>query len=297
MAVSRNDAGVGFRVRSRVLWTTGALVAAALTLTNGCGGTVSLGEEHRRGRGLDSGVFAEGGSTGISGGGDIGRSANARCGDGILQAGESCDTNSLGGQTCSTLSMGRSAGSLRCTGSCTFDTSSCVTQGNQPPFGAGGAPYGTGGFRNGGGGQTSYPIEAGPPPGPILCPPGTVADPSTANSCLLGGGTIDACYTWAHAKVPEAAYSYSWCGAGCGCISCATEFSNCLVDPGCAAILHCVDANGCPSKTSCNTRCTGTIETYGGRFGASDQRADTFDKCMQGVGCTMPCNLEGGIAF
>ncbi|HEX7668051.1 MAG TPA: hypothetical protein VF395_00625 [Polyangiaceae bacterium] len=300
MAVPRNGALVGFPVRCRVLGTTAMLVASALALTNGCGGTVSLGEDRRHGGGLDGGLYApQGGATGIIARTDPGRPPQGRCGNGILEGSESCDMSNLGGQTCATISMGRSSGFLRCTTGCTFDTSSCVAQPGPPPFGAGGAPYGSGGFSNGGGGRASggYPTTDAARPGPILCPPGTVADPSSESSCLLGGGTIDACYTWAHAKLPKAAYTYSWCGAGCGCISCATEFSNCLVDPGCAAILRCVDAVGCTQKASCSGTCAGTIAANGGRFGPSDQRADTYDTCMRKVGCTMPCNVEGGLAL
>ena len=44
-------------------------------------------------------------------------------GNGQVNGGESCDGGDLNGQSCSTL--GYFAGSLGCSGSCTFDTSGC----------------------------------------------------------------------------------------------------------------------------------------------------------------------------
>jgi hypothetical protein len=58
------------------------------------------------------------------------------CGDGVVDAGESCDGADLGGMDCSQL--GFSGGQLACTVACAFDTSGC-TQGcldpGEPCFG------------------------------------------------------------------------------------------------------------------------------------------------------------------
>lgn len=48
-----------------------------------------------------------------------------RCGDGIVQTGESCDGGNLNGQSCS--SQGFTSGSLSCTSSCTFNIFACYT--------------------------------------------------------------------------------------------------------------------------------------------------------------------------
>jgi hypothetical protein len=45
------------------------------------------------------------------------------CGDGIIDIGEDCDTANLAGETCAT--QGFTSGTLTCTASCTFNTSSC----------------------------------------------------------------------------------------------------------------------------------------------------------------------------
>jgi cysteine-rich repeat protein len=50
------------------------------------------------------------------------------CGDGVVSGTEECDGANLGGETC--VSQGFSAGSLSCSGSCTFDTSSCTDCGD-----------------------------------------------------------------------------------------------------------------------------------------------------------------------
>jgi hypothetical protein len=48
----------------------------------------------------------------------------SRCGDGVINSNEQCDTLNLGGKTCA--SAGFSGGTLACTGSCTLDTSGCT---------------------------------------------------------------------------------------------------------------------------------------------------------------------------
>ena len=45
------------------------------------------------------------------------------CGNGVLDDGEVCDGDNLGGQTC--VSRGFTSGTLGCTTVCTFDTSGC----------------------------------------------------------------------------------------------------------------------------------------------------------------------------
>jgi hypothetical protein len=47
------------------------------------------------------------------------------CGDGVVDPGEECDGNDLGGNDC--VSLGFSGGVLACTNGCTFDTSGCIS--------------------------------------------------------------------------------------------------------------------------------------------------------------------------
>jgi hypothetical protein len=56
-------------------------------------------------------------------------SGGAVCGNGTRETGESCDGADLGGATCT--SLGFTGGTLRCLGSCAWDTSSCTQ--NAPP--------------------------------------------------------------------------------------------------------------------------------------------------------------------
>jgi len=49
------------------------------------------------------------------------------CGNGIIEAGESCDLTNLSGQTC--ITQGFAGGTLSCTLSCVFDTSACTSGG------------------------------------------------------------------------------------------------------------------------------------------------------------------------
>jgi len=50
-------------------------------------------------------------------------SKSASCGNGVVEAGEQCDTTNFKGATCQT--MGFAGGVLNCTGSCQLDTSGC----------------------------------------------------------------------------------------------------------------------------------------------------------------------------
>lgn len=55
---------------------------------------------------------------------DSGCTALPSCGDGLLNGGEQCDGNQLGGASCVT--QGFDSGALDCTASCTYDVSACM---------------------------------------------------------------------------------------------------------------------------------------------------------------------------
>ncbi len=59
----------------------------------------------------------------------------AGCGDLIIDSGEECDTSTLGGASCA--SRGFTSGTLSCTSSCLFDTTSCVLSNNSGGGGSG----------------------------------------------------------------------------------------------------------------------------------------------------------------
>ena len=48
----------------------------------------------------------------------------SRCGDGVVNSNEQCDTQNFAGQTCTSAGFG--GGTLACTASCTLDTSGCT---------------------------------------------------------------------------------------------------------------------------------------------------------------------------
>lgn len=62
---------------------------------------------------------------GSEGGGSTSQSTGPVCGDGIIEGGELCDGTALNGATCASR-VPRSSGTISCTRSCTFDTSSCA---------------------------------------------------------------------------------------------------------------------------------------------------------------------------
>lgn len=69
------------------------------------------------------------GTTGASTGADTtagpDSSGGASCGDGVLDEGEECDGEDLGGKSCSDVDAAFVGGTLACGASCTFDTSAC----------------------------------------------------------------------------------------------------------------------------------------------------------------------------
>ncbi|MEK6859152.1 MAG: hypothetical protein AABX53_04550 [Nanoarchaeota archaeon] len=59
-------------------------------------------------------------------------SSSLYCGDGTKNGGEACDGNDVGGESCTTLGLGYTGGTLGCLAGCSgFDTSGCTTGGGQ----------------------------------------------------------------------------------------------------------------------------------------------------------------------
>jgi cysteine-rich repeat protein len=134
------------------------IVAAAA----GCGGSDSVAPG---GNGdpftFDASAYKHTAGNGAAGGGGSNGLAppGPNCGDGIVNPDEQCDGNSLGGNTCSTATMGvRPGGALACRSNCTFDLAGCTTNGSA---GAGGG-NGTGGGTTGTGAGPNTGTGGGP---------------------------------------------------------------------------------------------------------------------------------------
>lgn len=79
-----------------------------------------------------AGSSSSGGWTGLSGRGDSSSGgAGSECGNGVLERGESCDTDDLGATECADVGdfVG---GELSCDAACAFDTSGCTVMGGEP---------------------------------------------------------------------------------------------------------------------------------------------------------------------
>lgn len=72
-----------------------------------------------------SGGNYNGGALGCTAACALDETACTACGDGVIDAGETCDGANLGGQTCA--SQGFDAGQLSCSATCALATGSCVT--------------------------------------------------------------------------------------------------------------------------------------------------------------------------
>jgi hypothetical protein len=79
------------------------------------------------------------------------------CGNGIIEPGEACDGTNFGGMSCG--SLGFSGGTLSCSSSCQFVTSSCTSNGGTD--GGNGGTGGTGGTGGGGGSGGSSTSSGG----------------------------------------------------------------------------------------------------------------------------------------
>jgi hypothetical protein len=112
-----------------------------------CGGTVTT--EHN--------------GTGGSGGASVGGSGfGANCGNGVIEGGEVCDGTVLNGKTCNTATAGaKPTGTLRCSASCTFDTSGCVGGGGIGGSAGGMSVGGSAGMAGSFGGSTAVGGGAG----------------------------------------------------------------------------------------------------------------------------------------
>jgi len=91
----------------------------------GPGGSTTSGSSDEGGTGTTATTDGDAGTTSTPSGTGTGQSSSPDdCGNGTIDAGEDCDDDDLGDATCE--SEGFAGGTLACSETCTFDTSSCV---------------------------------------------------------------------------------------------------------------------------------------------------------------------------
>lgn len=100
------------RLRMICSWMCGLLLVAGLVVGTGCDRGVGVAGNNNNNINNDNGN----GNNGDGG-------TDPYCGNGALDPGEDCDGVNLGGASCAGLGLG--GGTLGCTSSCAFDTSSC----------------------------------------------------------------------------------------------------------------------------------------------------------------------------
>ncbi len=201
------------------------------------------------------------GGSDSAGGGTNGLST---CGDGLLEQGEACDCENLGGETCASATLGRlPEGTLGCSTTCVLQLTDC-----RSTFAAGGAT-GTGGFTSTGGvfgtggslgGGGALPIaDAGV--GDCYSLDG-VPDPTVTNVCYLGPLANDHCIDNAISINGDTSTNETSCGAGCGCAYCPSLYDHCAEQTyGGIELLACISRCG---TVDCQSNCYATIQTdYG----------------------------------
>lgn len=256
-----------------------------------CGGITDIDP---RGGALDAGV-----STGGYGNTPVGAGATGPygyCGNGLIEKGEQCDSNSFPGTaTCSLLTMAaRPYGQPECI-NCRIDDSSCYSADTGGAPGAGGY-YGYGGYYNTGG-AIAYGGYAGYAGG-IISPPPPIY---TSAQCYQNGGVFDPrsgqCYTGQQATNTcfnlsfqgDAGAYYAYCGAGCGCNYCPSSYAQCQNTPNCSAFLTCAN-QVCKSAADCyKLGCAGYIDAVGGLGSPGAAVMDSALSCLYSAGCSPAC--------
>lgn len=146
----------------------------------GVGGGTGTSTGGTRGTGGSRSTGGTGG-TSIGGTSTGGAAGSSVCGNGIREGTEACDGSSFGPATCASVSLDtRPYGPLRCTSSCTLDTSLCSSAGT-----GGTSGVGTGGFTSSGGSvgglDASVDGSGGTPSKPdastLVCAPQLRTDP------------------------------------------------------------------------------------------------------------------------
>ena len=99
---------------------------AAVPGTGGSGGTGGIG-----GGGTGGGKAGTGGSA--AGVGGVAGSTQSKCGNGVIDNGETCDGTNLGGATCQSLEG--KGGTLRCGSDCQYDISMCTGSADGAAYG------------------------------------------------------------------------------------------------------------------------------------------------------------------
>lgn len=162
-----------------------------------------------------------------------------KCGNGVLDASEQCDASKLGGNTCASVMGTGATGTLKCSSTCTFDTSSCIA----PPA-CGNGSLNTGEacdktvFRNGSNACASYD--------PVIYSSGTMTCNSNCtvnvSACTkkCGNNTIDAGELCDGTKLNGKTCATQVGGGSTGTLKCSADCKN-FDTSSCTAALSCGD--------------------------------------------------------
>jgi cysteine-rich repeat protein len=145
---------------------------------------------------IDSGETCDDGNT-SDGDGCLSTCVPASCGDGFVNVGtEACDGSNLAGASCTSLGLG--SGALRCSSSCTFDTTGCGSGATATPVTvATPTPDGAATATPGDGGETPTPAPTSTASGGPTCSSGdtiTVALSIDAGGSMLSGVNANISY-------------------------------------------------------------------------------------------------------
>jgi hypothetical protein len=209
-----------------------------------------------------------------------GSGTTARCGNGILDPGESCDGALFGGATCASVTLGAKVeGTLTCSG-CKISIVACgsgASSGGAP--GIGGFP-GVGGL-NGAGGLFGVGGDA------ACYNAGGVAYPT--GTCSTGDTAQKACY----GEVSGTQVGSLGCELDCSCANCASVYARCASDGGCNWLLPCAVGAGCTTMEACyNNGCGSITDRAGGLGSIGSVLADAALACMWKAGCAESCTAN-----
>ena len=190
------------------------------------------------------------------------------CGNNVIDDGEDCDGDNLGGQTC--VGLGFDSGVLACTDTCEFDTSGCVA----PLCGNGVIDHGEDCDGDNLDGQTC--VDLGFVGGDLACTDACEFDTSGCIATLCGNGIIDEGEQCDGTNLGgQTCVDLGFAGGVLGCTD------DCMLDTSlCDPILLCDDHPDCDDCAACadDTECAAELTA-----------CNDSEDCVNYFNCRIPC--------